>query len=266
MASNPRLMPEDPAMFTASVVRTERISPSFQRVTIASDELARFDWQGLDHWFRLFFPLAAQTELRLPDVQGRLWWKSYLAIPDEQRPHCSNYTVAGYRHFGHHAELDIDVVLHWHQGSLTGVAAWSVTAAPGSPVGILDQGVLFDPPQDTSDYLLVADESGLPAVRGILRDLPADAVGTAIIEVPAHGDVIEVDAPDGVAVHWVPREASGELAGAAALRALRAVEAPDQASYAFVVGESGLATEGRRTLHRAGLPKSRITFSGFWKA
>ncbi len=266
MAKYPRLMPDEPRLFTADVVRTERISPSFQRVTIASAELAEFDWRGLDHWFRLFFPLAPDAGLRLPEVEGRLWWKSYLAIPDEQRPHCSNYTVAGYRRLGDHAELDIDVVLHWHEGRLSGVAAWSVAALPGSPVGILDQGVLFDPPQDTAGYLLVADESGLPAVRGILRDLPADAVGTAIIEVPAHGDVIEVEAPRGVTVQWVPREATGELVGAGALRALREVEAPGAASYAFVVGESSLATEGRRTLHRAGLPKERITFSGFWKA
>ncbi len=266
MASYPRLMPDDPRMFTARVVRTGRLSPSFQRVTIASAELAGFEWRGLDHWFRLFFPLSPDGGLRLPDVEGRLWWKSYLAIPDEQRPHCSNYTVAGYRRVGEWAELDIDVVLHWHEGRLTGVAAWSVAAQPDSPVGILDQGVLFDPPEDASAYVLVADESGLPAIRGILRDLPADAIGTAIIEVPAPGDVLPVEAPDGVAVRWLPREDTGELVGAGALRALRSIEAPGEAAYAFVVGESGLATGGRRALHRAGLPKSRITFSGFWKA
>ncbi|MFT4217299.1 MAG: siderophore-interacting protein [Micropruina sp.] len=265
MATNPRLMPDEPRMFTAEVVRTARISPSFQRVTIGSAQLAEFDWHGLDHWFRLFFP-RSDTALRLPEVRGRLWWKSYLSIPDEHRPHCSNYTVAGYRRFGEDAELDIDVVLHWHQGQLTGVAGWAATAQPASAVAILDQGVLFDPPRDTTDYLLVADESGLPAVRGILRDLPPDAIGTAIIEVPAHGDVRDVQAPAGVTVRWLPREASDQPVGAGALRALNSIEAPSQASYAFVVGESTLATEGRRTLRRAGLPKERITFSGFWRA
>ncbi|MDR3360273.1 MAG: SIP domain-containing protein [Bifidobacteriaceae bacterium] len=37
------------------------------------------------------------------------------------------------------------------------------------------------------------------------------------------------------------------------------------ADYTFVVGEAGLATAGRRLLGRQGLPKSRITFKGFWK-
>ncbi|WP_277959941.1 SIP domain-containing protein [Frigoribacterium faeni] len=31
------------------------------------------------------------------------------------------------------------------------------------------------------------------------------------------------------------------------------------------MGESALATSGRRHLHAAGLPKNRITFSGYWK-
>lgn len=266
MARYPRLMPTHPRMYSAEVVRTERISPSFQRVTIASVDLAEFDWRGLDHWFRLFLPVAPGTGLRLPDVQGRVWWKSYLSIPDEERPHCSNYTVAAYRNLGEVGELDIDVVLHWHDGTLSGVAAWSAAAEIGSPVGILDQGVLFDPPDDTSAYVLVADESGLPAIRGILRDLPTDAVGTAIIEVPAADDVHDVQAPERVRVHWVPRDETGDLVGHRALKALQGCQAPRPDAYAFVVGESGLATQGRRALHRAGLAKDRITFSGFWKA
>lgn len=266
MANYPRLMPSDPRMFTAEVVSSTRLSPSFQRVTIASAELAGFDWRGLDHWFRLFFPLGDTTDLQLPDVSGRLWWKSYLAIPDDKRPHCSNYTVAGYRRFDDHAELDIDVVLHWNDGRLGGVAGWASSARPGSPVGILDQGVLFDPPAGTSSYLLVADESGLPAVRGILRDLPPDAVGTAIIEVPAPEDAAPVQAPPGVRVCVLARNDSGDCVGACALQALAELDAPRGDAYAFVVGESSLATRGRRALCRAGLAKDRITFSGFWKA
>ena len=266
MASYPRLMPAAPRMFTAEVVRSERVSPSFQRVTIASTDLAGFDWRGLDHWFRLFLPLPGARELTLPTVTGRQWWKSYLEIPEHDRPRCSNYTVAAYRPCGDVAELDIDVVLHWQQGTLSGVAEWSVDAQPGSPVGLLDQGVLFDPPSDTDQYLLVSDESGLPALRGILRDLPPDAVGTAIIEVPAEGDVHAVDAPCGVDVQWVPREVTGDRVGHRALNALRNCPIDRPKAYAFVVGESSLATQGRRTLHRAGVPKDRITFSGFWRA
>jgi NADPH-dependent ferric siderophore reductase len=265
MARYPRLMPTAPQLFTATVVRTERVSPTFQRVTIAGPELARFEWHGLDHWFRLFLP-PGNAPLHLPKVSGRSWYRSYLLIPGSERPHCSNYTVAGFRHTGDGGELDIDVVLHWHEGELGGtVAAWAVNAEVGSPVGFLDQGVMFDPPEDAAEVVIACDETGLPGVRGILRDLDASTTGTALLEVPTPADAAEVAAPAGVSVTWLPRDDAHAVPGRLALAALERVT-PQPDAYAFVVGESGLATGGRRALKKAGLPPSRITFSGFWKA
>ena len=260
-------MPASPRLFTARVLRSERVSPSFQRVTIGGAELAGFEWGGFDHWFRLFLPPAPGMPLVLPAVKGRSWWRPYLAIPEGSRPHCSNYTVASLRPVPGGAEMDIDVVLHWdHAGVLSGsVAVWADSAAVGSPVGLLDQGALFDPPADARRVHLVSDETGLPAVRGILRDLDDSMEGTAVIEVPSAGDVEALAAPPGVSVRWICRDSATAVPGSAALEAVRTAPAPDARDYAFVVGESSLATGGRRELHRAGLPKSRITFSGFWK-
>jgi NADPH-dependent ferric siderophore reductase len=244
--------------------------------------LTGFTWLGRDHWFRLFLPPAPDAALQLPDVHGRTWWRAYQAIPEDVRPHCSNYTVAGFRPGPDGGELDIDVVLHRHDdasgqdaagleasghGELGGaVARWAASARPGSAVGLLDQGVLFDPPADASEFHLACDETGWPGVRGILASLAEHATGTALIEVPTPQDVTAVAAPAGVDVRWLPRAAGdGRTPGVLALAALRqATPRPD--AYAYVVGESGLATGGRRALRRAGLPASRITFSGFWKA
>ena len=244
-----------------------RRSPSFQRITVASPELAEFEWLGRDHWFRLFLPAEPNAELVLPVVRGRSWWKPYLAIPEHQRPLCSNYTVADLRRTADGAEMDIDVVLHWDEsGKMAGpVATWATTAAVGSQLALLDQGPLFDPPSDVRDIHLASDETGLPGLRGILRDLPPDAAGTAIIEVPDVGDVEELAAPAAIEIVWLPRADHSSVPGAAALAELLGRASPHRDDYAFIVGESTLATEGRRAMHRAGLPKSRITFSGFWK-
>ena len=260
-------MPADPQLYPARVLASERLSPSFQRVTVGGEGLAGFAWLGRDHWFRLFLPPAPDADLLLPDVHGRTWWRAYQAIPEAVRPHCSNYTVAGFRSVPGGGELDIDVVLHRHDGALGGaVARWAADAPPGSAVGLLDQGVLFDPPEDATEFHLACDETGLPGVRGILAGLDGNASGLAVIEVPTPGDVTDLAAPAGVDVRWLPREAAdGRTPGRLALAALQqATPRPD--GYAYVVGESGLATGGRRALRRAGLPVSRITFSGFWKA
>ncbi|CAM5279566.1 Siderophore-interacting protein OS=Streptomyces tendae OX=1932 GN=GUR47_06155 PE=4 SV=1 [Streptomyces tendae] len=265
MAKVRRLTPQHPEMFRARVVRTERVSPSMQRVTVTGPRLDAFPWLGYDHWFRLFFPLSHQRGLRLPEFTGSQWWQPYLAIPEEERPHCANYSVADYRR--RTAELDIDFVVHrGPTGEVEGRAAiWACGARPGDALALLDQGVLFDCPQDASEVTVVADETGLPAAASIMRSLPEGTRGRLIQEIPTDGDRRALQAPPGVTVSWVVRHDGASVPGAAALRELHRLTRADATGYAFVVGESTLATEGRRHLHRLGLPKERITFSGFWK-
>ncbi|MFF0670241.1 siderophore-interacting protein [Streptomyces tendae] len=265
MAKVRRLTPQHPEMFRARVVRTERVSPSMQRVTVTGPQLGGFPWLGYDHWFRLFFPLPHQHGLRLPEFTGSQWWQPYLAIPEEERPHCANYSVADYRRAA--AELDIDFVVHrGPAGEVEGRAAiWACGARPGDTLALLDQGVLFDCPADASEVTVVADETGLPATASIMRSLPEGTVGRLIQEIPTDADRRELNAPAGVTVSWVVRRDGTSVPGAAALRELHRLTRADAAGYAFVVGESTLATEGRRHLHHLGLPKERITFSGFWK-
>src|SRR5262245_17213213 len=144
MAKIHRLTPQQPRMFRAHVLRTERVSPSMHRVTVTGPELGAFPWQGYDHWFRLFLQLPHQHSLRLPEFTGTRWWQPYLAIPEAERPHCANYTVAGFRPGA--AEMDIDFVVHRGRGGEIegGAAIWACRARPGDALAVLDQGVLFD--------------------------------------------------------------------------------------------------------------------------
>lgn len=270
MAKTPRLLPENPRLFRAHVLRSRRVTPSMQRVTVTGDDLHEFPFLGFDHWFRLFVQRPDQDAFRMPDLDGTKWWPTFLAIPEDVRPHCANYTVADFRCLPDGtAELDVDFVVHTGtDGEPEGRAAiWACAARPGDPLAVLDQGCIFDVPDGTSEVIVAAEETGLPGVVGIAASLPRDTVGRIIQEVPTAGDVRELDAPAGVTVTWIVRADTDPHAvpGRAALAELQRHVPADDRGYAFVVGESTLATEGRRHLHRAGLPKSRITFSGFWK-
>jgi len=258
-------VPDDPQLFRARVLSSRDLTPSLRRVTAGGDGLKDFPWMGYDHWFRLFMPRPDQSQFTLPALSGTKWYKQYLAIPERERPHCANYTVADYR--PEVGEIDIDFVIHrGPDGTLEGGAAiWACGAQPGDELAFLDQGIIFDRPDDASEVLIVADESGLPAVAGILRSLPHDTVGRVIQEVPTALDRRELAGPAGVQVSWIVRDDPHVVAGVKSLAALREYPALDPNGYGFVVGESKLATEGRRHLHRLGLPKDRITFSGFWK-
>lgn len=257
------VMPDVLRMHRLTVLASERFSPTFQRVTVGGVGLDDFESVGFDQWFRLFFPKPHQHEFRLPRDLER-WWPEYRDMAELEKPHCANYTVAEFR--PQSGEMDIDVVLHGdaHGRLEGGVAIWAAGARPGDELAILDQGRIFDRPDDAESVYIACDETGLPGVAGALRDLPSWVAGWAVIEVPDAGDIRPLSAPPGVDVNWVVRTASA-APGSAALEAVadRAIDARD--AYAYVVGESDLATAGRRSFVRRGLAKDRITFSGYWR-
>jgi len=256
--SNITITHADSGLVHASVVRTERISPSFVRVTLGGPDLERFEYRGFDQWFRLAIPVDDGSALdSMPDRVDTRGYLRYLMLPKNTRPVIRNYTLRAFRQDP--LEIDIDFVVH----GTAGVAGpWAQTVQPGAPLAFIDQGLGWKPVAADS-YLLVADETGLPAVVGILRDLPRDAVGHAVIEISDAADAQPVDAPAGMTVHWVVRTDGGYGQRAAATaKSLALTSTP----YVYVVGESSLATGIRRwAVGELGIPKTNVTFCGYWK-
>lgn len=244
----------------ATVVRSTRVTPHMMRVTLGGADLRRFEPQGFDQWFRLALPVGDGTRFdRLPQRFTLPAYLRYKTIPKATRPEIRNYTVRAFR--PDPAELDIDFVIHGSEGV---AGPWAVTAQPGEEVALIDQGCGWRPvPADWN--LLVTDESGLPAVAGVLRDMPRDARGIALIELFDAADRQPTEEPEGVTVHWLERRPD-EPPGSACLPALRELEFPAGTPYAFAVGESRVATGTRRHLvGERDIPKDRVTFCGYWK-
>jgi len=243
-----------------NVVRTARISPNFVRVTVGGDQLAAMEKKGYDHWFRLFLPQEeGETSFNLPNRADRIGYLRYLRMPAATRPHLRNYTVRDFR--PDVLELDIDFAVHGDDGVAT---RWATRTQPGDTVAILDQGCGFDLDPDIDFHLLVADETGLPAVAGILRDLPRDAVGAAFIEIVHADDAQDTGAPEGFSVRWLVRDPAARP-GSVALEAVTAWGLPTTELSAYVVGEQALPTGARRSLVARGVAKKAITFSGYWR-
>lgn len=250
-------------LYLAEVSGRVQVSPHVVRVTVAGDDLKRLPRHGFDQWFRLFLPPGdgAADFSHVPQQLGLGSYLKFLTSPSGTRPVFRSYTVRGFR--PEVGELDIDFVVHGDQGI---AGPWASRAEPGDRVAILDQGRGFDLLPDADFHLLVGDESAMPAIAGILRDLPRNARGLAIIEIPEPDDAQPTDGPDGIEVRWLPRADSHATPGAKALEALRAFAPENPATLsAYVVGEQALATAGRRHLVAAGVPKPRIAFVGYWR-
>lgn len=288
----------DPHVVMAEVISTKQVSPNMMRVTLGGDELDRFTPAGYDQWFRLFLPRAGQDMLRLPTRTSGLWYAEYLTTPKARRPWVRNYTVRAARPDLN--ELDVDFVLHAGEDDAAGRdggrdggpagghragsgggrdagpgAGFAQAADQGQRVGLLDQGVAYNPRHDHDWTLLVADESGLPAVAGICESLPDDARGVAVVEVPTAADKQEFRAPAGIELRWVVRSeaaaqdgAAHAVPGQAALAELYGLDLSGHGGdvYAFTIGESALATGARRHLvGERGVPKAHVDFVGYWR-
>lgn len=260
--------PVDPHVLVAEVVGTKRVSPHVVRVTLGGEGLGLLTVTGFDQWFRLFLHREGQDTLSLPSRTSKLWYAQYLATPRARRPWVRSYTIRASR--PDLREIDVDLVVHGEDDGTCGPAAsFALAARPGDTVGLLDQGMGFNPRHEHDAVLLVADETGLPAVAGVLESLPDDARGLALVELPSAVDAQDVRVPAGVELRWVPRDETADphaVPGVAALAALTGATLPEGVLYAYLVGEQALVTGGRRHLvNERGVPKAHVDFIGYWR-
>lgn len=294
------------------VASVDRLSPSFVRLELASAALADLGLDGpvLDQRIKLVFPHGDRP---LPSIEGAdaSWTASWMDRPVEERGHMRTYTVREVRGSGVDTRLVVDIVLHEGDGPEGPGAAWAAAAEVGDRVITLAPrrghefgGVEFVPGA-ASELLLVGDETAVPAVAGILRDLPSTARGAAFLEVPLAGDVQTLQHPEGMSITWLPRDGAGRGAelhqavldhlGAPLepLAALEPIEVDDDlwetptysssgepvqetvsvvghdlaGLYAWIAGEAKVVTGLRRALVRdLGVDRHQVAFMGYWRS
>ncbi|MFJ1796727.1 siderophore-interacting protein [Kitasatospora griseola] len=259
------------AFFPAQVVGTRRLGPTMLRVTFGGAALAGFTSGGRDQSCSLFLPHPGQPEPLLPYRDGEGWFAAWRALPASERAVMRSYTVRARR--AEPPELDVDFALHGtdpDDPSPTGPAArWAAAAVPGDRVVLLgpavadNRSVGFRPPEGTRTVLLLADETALPAVGGILEWLPADARALVWIEVPDAADIQDLSDAEQVDIVWLIREPG---APTRLLTSLREAELPADATYAWIAGEAGTVKALRRHLVRErGLDRRAVSFAGYWR-
>ncbi|MER7606340.1 siderophore-interacting protein [Nocardioides sp. NPDC127503] len=296
-----------PILARVSVRSVERLSPSFARIELAGDDLADFGNDGptLDQRIKLLFPATPGV---LPELTAEDWYTEWLALPEDERPRMRTYTIRSIEGEGIEKRLYVDFVLH--PGAHGPGSDWAGAAKPGDEI-LVAGPKLGEPyggiewlPGDATRLLLVGDETAVPAIVSILESLPADATGSAFLEVPVAGDVQEVSAPEGLQVSWLPRE--GAPVGGPALAAVGGLlgfeatpddvtsvevedpdlwETPDYSSsgeevastesgagsgedgrYAWIAGESRMVTALRRHLvNELEMPRKQVAFMGYWR-
>ncbi|WP_066460377.1 siderophore-interacting protein [Sanguibacter suarezii] len=210
-------------VFSVTVARVRRLSPSFVRITFTGPDLHAFGTDGLDQRIKVVLPTAAGRAPVAADFDGDSWYQAWRELPDDERCPLRTYTVRAVRPDAGLGEVDIDFVLHGDgDGENDGPASrWVAAAQVGAECVLIGpnaryegppSGIEWAPPAGATSLVLAGDETAAPAITSILESLAPGTRAHAFIEVPHEGDALPVALPDGVRLTWLPRHGANVVA------------------------------------------------------
>ncbi len=218
---------------SVTVTSSRLLSPHMLRIEFASPDLADFESAAPDDHIKLF----------VHDANG-------MAMRD--------YTP---RRFDPAAQtLTIDFALH-EAGPAT---AWALSAKPGDRIqigGPKGSTVIAD---DFDWYLLVGDETALPAIGRRLEELRPGVPVIVVAAIDAAEDRIDLPVRDGLTVHWAMRTDGGtDTTRVCAL--LDTIALPPGEGYAWIAAEAAVARAVRtHVVEVLGHPREWVKAAGYW--
>jgi NADPH-dependent ferric siderophore reductase len=216
-----------------TVVTSERMSPSMQRIVLTAPELAGFRYE--------------------PGQDVML-----LVAADGTRPVRRRYTIRSLDRDT--LMLTLNVVRH---GEGPG-ERWVQAALPGDRIeGIGPRGKITTSP-GADWHLFMGDESAMPAILAMTESLPGDAEATLVVEIPEPDDEQELLAPARTRLSWLHR-VNGSAGDPALLTAEAAqVELPPGSGHAYLFGEASVVLRLREILASRGLSPEQVSPKAYW--
>ena len=230
-----------------NVLRVVDITPRMRRITVGGPELAGFVSLGSDDHIKLLFPQNAAEVAALESPTFNIKDAEKLAMRD-YTPRRFDLAIG---------ELDIDFVLHGDGPASTWADQVQVGQHLyiGGPRGSLIVPDIFD------SYLLIGDETALPAIGRRLEELPAGRKVLAVVEIANAAEQQTLQSAADVEVIWVVR-GQDDL-----VETVRNLTLPSGSLYSFVATEAKLSRQVRRVLldmHQ--INEEAFKAVGYWRA
>lgn len=229
------------------VLRVNDITPKMRRITLHGPDLSGFISLGTDDHVKLIFANTPQEQAALENFMAG-------SPGDGLKPLMRDYTPRRYDAVS--GELDIDFVLHGEGPA----ASWAEQAEPGQFLHIAGPRGSMIVPDIFDSYLLLGDETALPAIARRLEELPAHRHALVVVEVADQGEQQVFASQAQVDVIWIVRGEQNLL------DVTRRLEMPEGKLYAWVATESGLSRKLRRVLlDEFGLEEEFVKAAGYWR-
>ncbi|UQS17789.1 siderophore-interacting protein [Pseudomonas sp. HS6] len=233
------------------VLRVVDLTPRMRRITLGGPELAGFISLGTDDHVKLLFPQNAEQAAALETlVLGA--GKSDVPMPEMR-----DYTPR--RYDLDKLELEIDFVLHGDGPAST----WAEQVKPGQFLHIGGPRGSMIVPDIFDSYLLIGDETALPAIARRLEGLAANRKALVVIEVENGKEQQALESAAQVNVIWVLREGGKDNL----LATIKQLQVPKGNLYAWVATETKVSRQIRRVLlDEHGLDEQFVKAVGYWRA
>lgn len=238
------------------VTRSERISPHMVRLVLGGPGFARIEFKtDTDQYIKLLFADPALGLERPYDMEALRE-----ELSPEQMPCTRTYTI---RHVDHEREeIWVDFVIHGEEGI---AGPWAAAAQPGDSISFFGPGSGYTPRAEADYHLLAGDESALPAIASALEAMPAQAQGTAFIEVHDSAEEQEISAPAGVELVWIHRGGDFTPETTQLQQRIEQLTIPEGDVQVFIHGERERMKQLRHLLVKErGMERKGMSLSAYW--
>lgn len=237
------------------------VTPLMRRVVLTGEQLGAFNNGGIeigpfrtenaDDHVKILVPDASRPDTEPPvQLEDTLDWTRQALLQSR------DYTPRRYDAAA--GTLELDFVRH--DGGLA--ATWAATTQPGDRVHVAGPRGTTVLPDGIDWYLLVGDETALPAIARRIEELPAGTPVTAIVSVPAMSEAQEWQHECDLDLIWLPRDMS---APDALVKTLDAARWRDGQVYAWAAGEAGMLRGVRSWLKERGVAREYTDIAGYWR-
>ncbi|MBK5356396.1 siderophore-interacting protein [Pseudomonas sp. TH41] len=232
------------------VLRVVDLTPRMRRITLGGPDLAGFVSLGSDDHVKLLFPQNAAEQAALETL--------VLGSGKDNGPMPAMRDYTPRRYDLDMLELDIDFVLHGDGPAAT----WAEQAKPGQFLHIAGPRGSMIVPDIFDSYLLIGDETALPAIARRLEGLGADRRALVIVEVENGAEQQRLESAAQINVIWVLREGGKNNL----LTTVKQLQVPSGNLYAWVATETKVSRQIRRVLlDEHGLNEQLVKTVGYWR-
>ncbi len=240
----------EPRLRELTVRAVRRLTPHMIRISFSGD-FSDFKTLGFDDHIKLFFADPETGVLTLPEPNR-------LPSATGPQPIGRHYTPRAFDTAT--GELTIDFALHT-AGPAT---AWAMAARPGDTVHLGGPRGSMLIPDAFDGYVLIGDDTALPAIGRRLEELALGTPAFVVVEVDGPEDEIVFNTLADLTLHWVHRTAKRGPTNLNA--AIHGLFLPQNDVHTWVAGESQAAKAIRdQLIDDHGINPAWLKVSAYWR-